>query len=193
MKVLRVLVLLVLIAVVVCLGLAAMKPNTFHIERSATISAPPAAVFAVVDDFHNWSAWSPWAHLDPAMKESYSGPASGKDAVYAWTGNDKVGEGRMTIVESTPDSRVDIKLEFLKPMAMTSKAAFALAPEGQGTRVTWSMDGNHDFMGKFFSLFMNMDKMVGGDFEKGLASLKTVAEKAPPAAASAADTTKAKG
>jgi hypothetical protein len=189
MKALRVILLLIVAVIVICLGLAAMRPDTYHFERSASIAAPPSTVFAVVDDFHNWSAWSPWAHLDPAMKESYEGPSSGKDAIYSWTGNDKVGTGRMTIQESTPDSHVGIKLEFIKPMAMTAQSAFALAPEGQGTKITWSMDGKNDFMAKFFSLFMNMDKSVGGDFERGLASLKTIAEKMP-AASAAADTTK---
>ncbi len=191
MKVLRAILLVIVLAIVVCLGIAATKPNTYHVERSASIAAPPAAVFAVVNDFHNWAAWSLWAHLDPAMKETYEGPASGRDAVYSWTGNDKVGTGKMTIEESTPDSRVGIRLEFIKPMAMTAQSTFALAPEGQGTKITWSMDGHNSYMGKVASLFMDMDKTVGGDFEKGLASLKTLAEKAPAApAASSADTTK---
>src|SRR5262245_5418713 len=124
MKIVKIVLLVVVLAVVAVLALAATKPNTYHVTRSATIAASPAAVFAQVNDFRRWEAWSPWENLDPAMKRTFSGSESGKDAVYGWVGNDKVGEGRMTIVESEPDSKVDIRLEFIKPMTETCKTAF---------------------------------------------------------------------
>jgi carbon monoxide dehydrogenase subunit G len=169
-----------LIAVVVAfLGVVAVQPSHYHIERSATIAAPPAAVFPHVNDFHQWDAWSPWAKLDPDMKESFAGPAAGVGAIYAWTGNDKVGEGRMTLSASRPNESVDIKLEFIKPFASTCATAFTFKPQGDATAVTWTMDGENNFVAKAFCLFMNMDKTVGGDFEKGLAQMKAVAEAKP--------------
>ena len=183
MKIVKVVLLLIVVVVVGVLGLAMTKPNTYHVERSATIAAPPAVVFAQIDDFHRWAVWSPWEKLDPAMKRTFGGPASGKDATYAWVGNDKVGEGRMTIVENEPDTRIGIKLEFIKPWSSTSQAGFALLPASDGTKVTWTMDGNYDFMSKVMCVFTSMDKMIGGDFEKGLAQLKAVSEATPPAAA----------
>jgi len=168
-------VVLVVLAIVI-----SMQPPDFRVERSATISAPPERVFAQVNDFHNWDAWSPWAKLDPDMKTTFEGPASGPGSKYSWVGNSKVGEGAMTILESRPQELVSIKLEFLKPFASTSTADFSFKPEGPGTKVTWVMTGKCNFMSKAFGLFMNMDKMVGGDFEKGLAQMKAAAE-APPA------------
>jgi hypothetical protein len=182
MKIVRIVLLVLLIAVVGVLAMAATKPTHYHIERSATISAAPAAVFAHVNDFHAWEAWSPWEKIDPAMKRSFEGPPNGKDATYAWVGNDKVGEGKMTIIESQPDARVGIRLEFIKPFAETCQADFALAPEGEGTKVTWGMDGNHNYVSKVMCVFMDMDKMIGTDFEKGLGQLKSLAESAPAAA-----------
>lgn len=182
-------VLLVLILALV--GFVASRPGTFHIERSTTIAAAPDAVYPHLADFHQWAAWSPWEHLDPSMKASYSGAESGVGAVYDWTGNDKVGQGRMTVTDATPPSHVGIKLEFLKPFTATNQCTFTLAPEGSGTKVTWAMDGTNNFVAKAFGLMMNMDKTVGGDFERGLASLKTVAE-AAPANAMPADSTAAK-
>jgi uncharacterized protein YndB with AHSA1/START domain len=165
--------------VVVLLGIViATRPGDFRIERSAVIAAPPETVFAQVDDFHKWSAWSPWDKLDPQMKRTYTGPAHGKGAVYEWTGNKEVGEGRMTIEESVMASKIGIKLEFLKPFAATNETTFTFTPAPEGTKVLWAMEGHNDFMGKAFGLFMNMDKMVGGDFERGLANLKQVAESA---------------
>ena len=170
-------VLLVLGALVVLfLIVVAMRPADFKIVRTATIAAPDSVLFAQVNDFHNWGAWSPWAKLDPAMKETYDGPASGTGATYAWTGNSDVGEGKMTILENTPSSLVEIKLEFLKPFAATNIAEFSFVPTGNGTTVTWTMTGTNNFMAKGFDLVMNMDKTVGKDFEKGLAGMKAVAE-----------------
>jgi len=182
MKIVRIVLLVIVIAVVAVLGLAATKPDKYHVERTATISAAPAVVFAQVNDFHKWEAWSPWEKLDPAMKRTFTGPQSGNDASYAWVGNDKVGEGRMTITESQPDARVGFRLEFIKPWTETCESGFALAPEGEATKVTWSMDGTHNYVSKIFCVFMDMDKMIGTDFEKGLGQLKTVAESAPAAA-----------
>lgn len=163
----------------------ATRPPTFHVERSTTIAAPPELAFAQVNDFHKWTAWSPWEKLDPSMQKTFEG-ASGSGATYAWKGNDKAGEGKMTIEQSDKNARIVIKLEFIKPFPATNTATFTFAPDGQGTKVTWSMDGNNNFMSKAFQLFMNMDKMVGGDFEKGLAGIKSVAEadaKSVPSAA----------
>jgi hypothetical protein len=154
----------------------ALQPPDFAISRSASISAPPAAVFAQVDDFHRWEAWSPWAKIDPAMKTTYDGPSSGTGAIYTWAGNDQVGEGRMTILESRPGELVRIKLEFLKPFPATNQTDFTFKGDGAQTSVTWTMTGRKNFIQKAFCMFVDMDKMVGGDFEKGLAQMKTAAE-----------------
>lgn len=165
--------------IVVFVVVVAMQPSEFRIVRSATISVPASEVFAKVNDFHNWEAWSPWEELDPAMRKNYEGAPAGTGAIYAWAGNSKVGEGRMTITESRPNDLITIKLEFLKPFAATNTAEFTFKPEGNQTAVTWSMFGENNFMSKAFGLFMNMDKMVGTDFEKGLAQMKAVAEAMP--------------
>ena len=161
---------------IVFVVVVATRPSEFRITRTATISAPPSAVFAQVNDFHNWLAWSPWEKLDPALKRTYEGAPAKTGAIYSWAGNKQVGEGRMTLTKSRPSDLIRIKLEFLKPFAATNTAEFTFQPEGHQTVVTWSMTGKHNFMSKAFCLFMNMDKMVGGDFEKGLASLKSVVE-----------------
>ena len=163
-----------------------MRPAEFRISRSAKMSAPPAAVFAQVNDYHNWDAWSPWAKLDPNAKVTYEGPTSGTGAIFSWSGNDKVGAGRQTIIESRPDELIQIKLDFEKPFKATSMAEFTFKPEGEHTLVTWSMSGKNDFMGKAVSLFMDCDKMVGGEFEKGLASMKSIVEKEPSESQTAA-------
>jgi len=164
---------LVSLAVVV-----ATRPATFHIERSLAMSAPPERAFAQVNDFHAWKAWSPWEGKDPAMQRTYSGAPAGAGAVYAWAGNKEVGEGRMTILSSEAPSRIAIKLEFLKPFVATNTASYSFVPAPGGTRVTWAMDGDLNFFMKAFHLFVNMDKLVGADFEKGLAQMKTAAETA---------------
>lgn len=173
---------LLLVLVVIVLGVlvaASFQPDEFRITRSATISAPPSAVFPHINDFRNWDAWSPWAKLDPNMKKTLEGPPAGVGAVYGWAGNQKAGEGRMTILESRPDEWVQIKLEFIKPFAATNTAEFTLKPVPAGTEVTWSMYGRQNFISKIFSLAVNVDKMVGTDFEKGLTSIKTLAEAKP--------------
>jgi hypothetical protein len=166
------------IIVVVLAVIVALQPEEFRVVRSATIAAPAQTVFPQVNDFHNWEKWSPWAKLDPAMKRSYEGAPAGIGAVTTWVGNKDVGEGRMTITESRPSELIGIKLEFMKPFKATNTAEFIFKPAGDQTNVTWSMAGENNFMAKAFGLVMNMDKMIGDDFEKGLANLKSVAEAA---------------
>jgi hypothetical protein len=156
--------------------IVSLQPSDFRISRSAKMKAPPSAVFAELNNFHRWDAWSPWAQLDPNAKATFDGSTSGTGATFTWSGNDKVGAGRQTIVESRPDELVRIKLEFERPMKATSTAEFTLKPEGDQTLVTWSMFGTNNFMGKAVSLFMDCDKMVGSEFEKGLANMKAVVE-----------------
>ena len=171
---------LVALAVIVLgfVGVVAMRPSEYRVARTATIAAPAPAVFAQVNDFHKWDAWNPWAKLDPAMKQAYAGAPAGIGAIYTWAGNSEVGEGRMTLTESRPSDLVRIRLEFLKPFATTSTAEFSFKPEGDHTAVTWSMTGKVNFMAKVVHLFMDMDRMIGGNFEKGLAQLKSVVEAA---------------
>jgi hypothetical protein len=172
-------ILLVIAAVIVLLvAVVATRPSDFRVTRSTAISAPPAVVFAQVNDFRNWDGWSPWARMDPEMKATYAGPAAGTRAVYSWVGNNKVGEGRMTIMESHPSDLVRIKLEFIKPFAATNTAEFTFQPQGNQTTVTWNMTGKKNFMTKAMGLVMNMDKMIGGQFDQGLAQMKSVAETA---------------
>ncbi|HVY29049.1 MAG TPA: SRPBCC family protein [Polyangiaceae bacterium] len=153
----------------------ALQPATFHIERSITMTAPPEAAFAQVNDFHAWRAWSPWEKLDPQMQRSFDGARAGEGAKYAWVGNKEVGEGRMTIEKSEP-TQIQIKLELLKPFAATNKATFTFAKTAEGTKTTWAMDGNNNFISKAFHLVMDMDKMIGPDFERGLSAMKVAAE-----------------
>ena len=169
-------VVIVLVCVIGCV-VVAMQPAHYHVERSATMNAPAAVVFNQVNDFHKWDAWSPWAKIDPNMKTNFEGAPAGNGAVYSWVGNSDVGEGRMTITDSKPGELIKIRLEFVKPFAATNATTFNFKPQGNQTAVTWAMDGDNNFVGKAFCLFMNMDKMVGGDFEKGLAQMKTNAEK----------------
>lgn len=178
--------LFLLIVIVGFVVFVATRPAMFRVERSATIGAPPAGVYAEIADFHRWPNWSPWEHLDPAMNRSLSGAESGTGAVYEWNGNDKVGQGRMTITGTQPDEQVAIKLEFIKPFQSTCVTTFDLKPAPEGTRVTWTMEGRNNFVAKAMGIFMPMDKMVGGDFEKGLGSLKQVAEHAAAAPADSA-------
>jgi len=168
---------LILVVVVIFCVVVAMQPEDFKITRVASMNASPDKVFEQVNDFHKWDAWSPWAKLDPAMKTTYSGAASGTGSSYSWVGNDKVGEGRMTIADSHPSEHIKIDLEFIKPFAAKNVTDFAFKPDGDKTTVTWTMTGKNNFMAKAFNLVMNMDKLVGGDFEKGLGQLKTVVEK----------------
>ena len=163
------------VAVIAIVLVAAMQPATYHVERSTTIAAAPQTIHPLVDDFHNWQQWSPWAHLDPNMKVSYSGAASGPGAVYEWEGNSKVGKGRMEILASQP-TETSIKLDFLAPFASHNSSNFILEPTGGMTRVTWTLDGPNTFMTKLMGIFMPMDKVVGKDFETGLGKMKAAAE-----------------
>jgi hypothetical protein len=165
------------VSVVIFLVVVALQPPTFHVERSITVNVPPERTFALVNDFHAWKAWSPWEARDPAMKRTYSGASSGAGAVYAWSGNRDVGEGRMTIESSRDPSLVSIKLEFLKPFVATNTATYSFAPVAGGTRVTWAMDGANAFLAKAFHLFVSVDRLVGADFERGLARMKSAAER----------------
>jgi Polyketide cyclase / dehydrase and lipid transport len=167
------------VIIVVFVVIVALQPKEYRVARSATISAPPPAVFAQVNDFHKWEAWNPWGKIDPAMKHAYAGAPAGAGAIYTWAGNNEVGEGRMTITESRPSALIRINLEFFKPFAGNSIAVFTFKPEAEQTVATWSMTGTNNFMAKAIHLFMNMDKMIGGQFEKGLASMKSVVESAP--------------
>ena len=178
----KILLLAIVVIVVVIAAFSvvvAMQPSHYRVERSATMNAPAPIVFNQVNDFHKWDAWSPWAKLDPNMKTTYEGTPAGTGAVYSGVGNSDVGEGKMTITDSKPGELVKIKLDFIKPFAASSDTVFSFKPQGNQTAVTWTMDGENNFIGKAFCMFMNMDKMVGGDFEKGLAQMKTVAEAAP--------------
>jgi uncharacterized protein YndB with AHSA1/START domain len=173
--------LLIALAVVAALIIAfvivvAMQPSTFRISRSATMAAPAAAVFPHVNELKKWQPWSPWMKLDPNAKSTFEGPEGGKGAAMTWAGNNEVGEGKMTIIESKPNELVRFRLDFYKPMAGTSEAEFTFKPEGENTTVTWTMSGTNNFIGRAMCMVMNMDKMVGGEFEKGLASIKTIVD-----------------
>ncbi|HEX2933508.1 MAG TPA: SRPBCC family protein [Candidatus Binatia bacterium] len=176
---LKIIFLTLAVIIVVLVVIIALQPSQFRVARSTTIAAPPPAVFAQVNDFHRWEAWNPWGKIDPAMKQNYEGAPAGVGAVYTWVGNNELGEGRMTIAESRPSELIRVKLEFFKPFAATNTAEFTFKPEGNQTAVSWSMFGDNNFMAKAIHLFMNMDKMIGGQFEKGLASMKSVVEGAP--------------
>jgi hypothetical protein len=167
---------LIALAVVIFVIIVSMQPSDFRVTRTISISAPASAVFAHVNELQKWDAWSPWAKLDPDAKNSFEGPASGTGAIMRWAGNNKVGVGSMTIIESRPDGFVQLKLEFLKPFKNNSTAEFTFIAENNQTSVNWNMYGKNNFMGKIIGLVMNCDKMVGGQFEKGLANLKSVVE-----------------
>lgn len=170
-------ILIALVVVVAALAAyVATRPGEFTVTRSAQFAAPAPAVFAQVNELRKWKAWSPWAKKDPQAKETYDGPAAGAGAVMSWAGNREVGEGRMTIVESRPAELVRFKLEFFKPFAATNDAEFAFRPADNGTEVIWTMRGRNNFVGKAICLVFDMDKMVGGDFEKGLAGIRAIVE-----------------
>ena len=176
MKVLKTLAALVALFVVVVLILAAMQPSAFSVSRSLDIAATPEKIAPLVNDFHHWELWSPWEKLDPNAKKVYSGAPSGTGAIYHWSGNSKAGEGEMQILSATP-AETDMSLDFIKPFKTSDKTSFTFVPTGAGTHVTWTMSGPEVFMTKIFTVFKPMDKMIGDDFERGLASLKAQAEK----------------
>ncbi|HEX8819547.1 MAG TPA: SRPBCC family protein [Archangium sp.] len=157
--------------------LVSRQPSTFRIERSLTMATPADLPFGLVNDFHRWHFWSPWDAMDPQMKKTFDGPYAGPGATYAWSGNDKVGQGKMTILDAKPYERINIQLEFQKPWEAVNATTFTFQPAAEGSvTVSWIMEGHNTFVGKAFSLFMDMDGMIGKDFEKGLASIKTLTE-----------------
>lgn len=173
--VVAIVVVIVLIGLV--LAIAQSRPNEFTVQRTVRIAAPPERIYPDIVDFHRWPGWSPWERMDPAMQKTYTGAASGRGAVYEWAGNSKVGQGRMEITDATAPTSVTVKLDFMKPFETHNTARFTLVPAGESTDVTWSMFGSSPLMIKLMSVFFNMDKLVGKDFERGLASLKTLAER----------------
>lgn len=177
---LRIVAIVVGVVVVLVAGVlvyATTRPDAFRVERTAEIKAPPDRIYALIDDFHSWPSWSPYEKLDPEMKRSLSGAPRGKGAVYAWDGNGKAGAGRMEITEATPPTRVAIQLDFIRPFETRNTAEFTLAPKGETTAVTWAMFGPSPYVAKVLGIFVDMDSMIGKDFEAGLASLKRAAEK----------------
>jgi hypothetical protein len=169
----------VVIAIVIAVVLisAMTKPDILRVQRVATIKAPAESIFQVINDFHRWGSWSPWENKDPAMKRTFSGAGSGKGAVYAWDGNKNVGSGRMEILDASMPSKITIKLDFFKPFEAHNTAEFTMLPQGDATHITWVMHGPAPFMSKVMQVFMNMDNMIGKDFEIGLANLKKLTEK----------------
>jgi uncharacterized protein YndB with AHSA1/START domain len=156
---------------------AATRPDAFHVQRSTLIKAPPEKIFGIINDFNHWPSWSPWQHLDPAMKTSVSGAPSGKGAVSSWDGNSKVGAGRTEITESVSPSRIAMKLDMARPFEAHNIVEYTLEPKGDSTSVTWAMKGETPLLGKVVGLFIDCDKMVGKDFETGLANLKALTER----------------
>jgi hypothetical protein len=164
------------IAIAIVLILAAAKPDTFSVRRAATVRAPAEKIFPLINDFHRWGTWSPYENRDPAMKRSYSGPANGVGAVYGWDGNNNVGAGRMEILDASAPAKIVIKLDFFRPFEGHNTAEFTMLPQGDATNVTWVMQGPASFMSKLMQVFMNLDRMIGKDFEIGLANLKRLTE-----------------
>jgi uncharacterized protein YndB with AHSA1/START domain len=174
---LKILGVLVVVVVGTVLVLASFQPDTFRVQRSTTVNAPPGKVFPLVDDLRKWTAWSPFEKLDPDLKRSFGARTVGKGASYEWDGNGKAGAGRMEIVESTPSSAIDIALHFRKPLENDAKATFRFSPQGDGTLVTWTMESPSPFIAKIMHVFFDAETMVGDDFARGLADLKAIAEK----------------
>jgi len=164
------------VAIAIVLIIAASKPDTFSVRRAATVRAPAEKIFPLINDFHHWGTWSPYENRDPAMKRSYSGPANGVGAVYGWDGNNNVGAGRMEILETSPPAKIVIKLDFFKPFEGHNTAEFTILPQGDATDVRWVMHGPAPFMSRLMQVFINLDRMIGKDFEIGLANLKRLTE-----------------
>jgi len=168
----------VFVLIVALILFISTRPAVFRVERSAQISAPGDVVFSIINDLHQWHRWSPWEKLDPNMQKTFEGPTTGPGSSHAWKGNKKVGSGRNTILDSKSPEFISMKLEMFAPFACTNQVTFRLAPVDGGTKVTWIMEGRNNFMAKGFSCIMNMDKMIGKDFEEGLANLNTVTQSA---------------
>src|SRR5712671_6354105 len=176
-EIIAIIAVVLVVAIAIILILAAIKPNTFSVQRATIVKAPPEKIFPLINDFHQWGTWSPYETKDPAMKRSYGGAASGKGAVYAWEGNKNVGSGRMEILDASAPSKIVIKLDFFTPFEGHNTAESTMLPHGDATNVTWLMHGPAPFMGKIMHVFINIDRMVGKDFEIGLANLKRLTEK----------------
>ena len=168
-----IIVLIVVGPIAALLVYASTRPDRFSVQRKISIDASPEKVFPLINDFQQWGYWSPWATLDPSMSQSFSGPARGEGVIYAWSGNNKVGSGRMKIIESVPPLLIRIQLDFTRPFEAHNISEFALAAEGEATAVTWTMSGPANFITKLMGVFVSMDRMVGRDFERGLSSLKS--------------------
>jgi len=175
--IITIIVVVLAVAVIAVLAYAATRPDTFRVQRSTHIGAPADRIFPLIANLKSMNTWNPFVDPDPAIKITYSGPESGKGAAHTWSGNRKVGEGRIEITEASPPSKVAMQLDMLKPMKAHNAVEFTLRPNGGGTTVTWAMSGRQPFMGKLMTIFIDCDRMVGSQFEKGLASLKTLAEK----------------
>jgi len=173
---LKIIVIAIVVLVAAVLIVAATRPDTFRVERSASIKAPPEKIFALINDFNRWGAWSPWEKKDPAMKRTFGATTSGKGASYAWDGNKDVGQGSMEIAQSVPPSKIELNLDFVRPFKAHNLVVFTLEAKGEATNVTWAMQGDLPYFAKIIHLFVNMDKMVGNDFEAGLSNLKSIAE-----------------
>jgi uncharacterized protein YndB with AHSA1/START domain len=180
-EIIAIIVVVLAIVIAIVLILAATKPNTFSVRRATTVKAPPERIFPLINDFHQWGSWSPYENKDPAMKRSFSGAADGKGAVYGWEGNKNVGSGRMEILDTSKPSKIVIKLDFFTPFEGHNTAEFTMLPQGDATNmttnVTWLMHGPAPFMSKVMQVFINLDNMIGKDFEIGLANLKRLTEK----------------
>ncbi|MCK1642385.1 SRPBCC family protein [Bradyrhizobium sp. 157] len=177
LEVIAVIAVILAIAIAVVLILAATKPNTLRVQRAVSIKAPAERIFPLISDFQQWRSWSPYEQKDPAMKRTYGGAERGKGAVYAWDGDKNVGSGRMEILEALAPSKIVIKLDFFRPFEGHNTAEFTMLPQGDGIHVTWLMHGPANFMSRLIQVFMNLDRMIGRDFEAGLANLKTITEK----------------
>jgi uncharacterized protein YndB with AHSA1/START domain len=176
LEVIAIIAIVLAIVIVIVLILAATKPATFSVQRAIDIAAPPERIFPLINDFHQWGSWSPWEKKDPEMKRSFSGPQSGKGAVYGWEGNKNVGSGRMEILEASTPSKILIRLDFFTPFEGHNTAEFTIQPQGGASHVNWVMRGPASFMSKLMQVFINLDRMIGKDFEAGLSSLKTLSE-----------------
>jgi hypothetical protein len=176
-EIIAIIAVIIAIAIAVVLIPAAAKPNTLRVQRATSIKAPADRIFPLINDFQQWRTWSPYENKDPAMNRTYDGAGSGKGAVYAWDGNKNVGSGRMEILEAQVPSKITIKLDFFKPFEGHNTAEFTMLPQGDATNLTWTMHGPAVFMSKVMQVFINLDHMIGRDFEVGLANLKKLAEK----------------
>jgi Polyketide cyclase / dehydrase and lipid transport len=178
LEIIAIIAIILTIAIAIILILAATKPDSFTVRRSAVVQAPAGRIFPLIDNFHQWAQWSPWENRDPAMKRTFSGAESGRGAVYAWEGNKNVGSGRMEILDVSSPSKITIKLDFFKPFEGHNTAEFSFVPErdASATNIIWMMQGPSSFMSKVMQVFMNFDSMIGKDFEAGLANLKKITE-----------------